>query len=127
MAGGQPLDDADRAPWLQAIREQLLELEKNGQCAVFACSALKQAYRLFLAAGIQQLHFVYLHGPFDLIYARLQERQDHYMSAEMLQSQFETLEPPAPGEAFHVEISAPVEEIVTHILARLPGSPRAEK
>lgn len=51
MSRGEPLTDADRAPWLKIIRERGTEIatrpDGNG-VAVIACSALRRAYRELL-------------------------------------------------------------------------------
>ena len=44
--------DADRAPWLTAIRAHTLKFFARGENLVVGCSALKQQYREFLAEGI---------------------------------------------------------------------------
>ena len=49
MAAGIPLQDADRWPWLERLNAAL-KMEKQ---AVVACSALKEAYRRRLLAGIR--------------------------------------------------------------------------
>jgi gluconokinase len=102
-------------PWLQHLNEWLRTLQEQNQPAVLACSALKHAYRRLLAHGLDSVCFVYLHGSFDLIYRRMEARQGHYMSEEMLQSQFDALEPPGPGEALHVDVTPPVSRIVRGI------------
>lgn len=122
MARGEPLDDADRAPWLHRLHRHLQALHSAGESAVLACSALKAAYRRRLSHGLPTVRFVYLHGDHDLIFARLQARQGHYMSETMLQSQFDALEPPAPHEALHVDIDAPVEAIVDQIIEALESA-----
>lgn len=122
MSRGEPLDDADRAPWLQRLHTLLKTLREKNQPAVLACSALKADYRRRLSQGLDNICFVYLHGDFDLIFARLQGRRNHYMSAAMLQSQFNALEPPAPREALLVDVDAPLESIVNHIIDALPHS-----
>lgn len=119
MARGEPLDDADRAPWLARLHELLAGLSVRHEQAVIACSALKKTYRQQLAQDLPGITFVYLQGSFDLIHARLRARRDHYMSAAMLRSQFEALEPPAPGEAIVVHIDDSVESIVESIVATL--------
>src|SRR5882672_12643783 len=45
MRRGVPLDDADRAPWLAALRQLIEGFVTSGKPAVLACSALRQAYR----------------------------------------------------------------------------------
>ena len=70
MAAGIALDDADRWPWLEALN-RVLRREEN---AVLACSALKEAYRSRITAGLARCEIVYLHGSLELIRARLVER-----------------------------------------------------
>jgi gluconokinase len=51
MSRGEPLTDADRAPWLRRIRERGTELaggSEGGKQVVVACSALRKAYRELL-------------------------------------------------------------------------------
>lgn len=115
MASGLPLDDRDRAPWLASLAALLTDHEQKGETAVLACSALKKKYRTQLRVT-PQTHFIYLKGSFELIWQRMQARQDHYMKADMLQSQFEALEPPDTTEAIHISIEQPVNQIITQIL-----------
>lgn len=119
MTRGEPLDDADRAPWLARLHELLAGLSARHEQAVISCSALKRVYRQQLAQDLPNVTFIYLQGNFDLIYARMRARRDHYMSAAMLQSQFEALEPPTTDEAIVVHIDDSVEAIVENIVATL--------
>ncbi|QRW19944.1 thermoresistant gluconokinase [Rhizoctonia solani] len=49
MSRGEPLTDADRAPWLKLIRERATELATQGNgITVVACSSLRKAYRELL-------------------------------------------------------------------------------
>src|SRR5580658_1786376 len=52
MHRGIPLSDADRAPWLDAIHDEMLRRNHDGENIVLACSALKQEYRDILGAGL---------------------------------------------------------------------------
>ena len=45
MACGIPLTDADRWPWLDSLREQIVCHRSSPACYILACSALKQSYR----------------------------------------------------------------------------------
>lgn len=115
MAAGNPLDDQDRFPWLGILNEIISEQLKKGQSLILACSALKQNYRMILQEGVQkQVEFVYLKGDFETIYQRMKSRQDHYMKAEMLRSQFAALE--EPHQVLVVDVSLPVEDIVDMII-----------
>jgi len=98
MRQGIPLDDADRAPWLDRIGEELKEWAAAGRSGVLTCSALKRAYRARILAARPDVRFVYLKGSMDLIGRRVGARHHEYMPASLLESQFETLEEPAPGE-----------------------------
>jgi gluconokinase len=119
MKAGIPLDDADRAPWLDRLNAELRGREK----AVLACSALKAAYRERLAQGIPAFAVVYLHGSAGLIRERLGRRQHRYMPAALLESQFAALEPPA--EAISVDVALSPEECLAAMLAHLPPRPPA--
>jgi gluconokinase len=118
MASGTPLTDADRAPWLGRLAALIAETLGQGKTAVLACSALKQQYRDQLTVS-ERVQFIYLHGEFDLILQRMQARQGHYMKAEMLRSQFATLEAPAPSHAWWVHIATPVDQIVDEIMLHI--------
>jgi len=112
MRRGLPLSDADRLPWLLAMQQAIAEWQKAGIHTVLACSALKAEYRqrLCQAAPMKQ---VYLKGSFALVQQRLQQRQGHYMKADLLQSQFDTLE--EPDDALVVNINQAPEAIVAEI------------
>jgi carbohydrate kinase (thermoresistant glucokinase family) len=121
MANGQPLTDADRAPWLDAVAAWIENRLDAGGAGVIACSALKRAYRDRLAAGREgQVRFVYLKGGFDLIALRLKGRRGHFMPPSLLASQFADLEAPAPEEAaVIVHISEPAGVQVDRIIQAL--------
>ena len=112
MRAGVPLDDADREPWLAALRAKISEWLQAGANAVLACSALKQAYRDELLVG-HEIKLVYLRANRELIARRLAERMNHYMNPELLPSQFATLEEPA--NALVVDVRASVSDIVRRI------------
>ncbi len=116
MSHGIPLIDADRAPWLAAIRSHILAAMEHGQCLVVACSALKQQYRDFLSQGAA-LTWVYLKGSQQLIAERMRERHHHYMKAGMLPTQFADLE--EPRDALVADISLPPEVILQQLLVEL--------
>jgi gluconokinase len=120
MSAGQPLTDEDRWPWLQAIADEIDRTCKIGQRAVYACSALKHAYRDILVHGRDDVRIVFLNGTQDLIADRLAARKGHFMPPGLLTSQFKTLEPPQPSEQpITVSIDAPVETIVDDIVRQL--------
>ena len=116
MSRGIPLTDTDRAPWLSAIHDRILDYVERGQDLVVGCSALKQENRLALARGIS-ITWVYLKGSPALIRSRLKHRHRHFMKVGMLASQLEALE--EPSDALVVDVSAPPSAIVERILAQL--------
>ena len=121
MRRGEPLTDADRRPWLDALRRKVDETCESGRNAVLACSALKHAYRDYLERDEPAcVEYVYLEGSEELIQRRLKARTGHFMPPGLLHSQFEALEPPAPPEhALRVDITPPPEEIADEIRRKL--------
>jgi gluconokinase len=114
MARGEPLDDADRAPWLASVAEEIRR-DLAGH-AVVACSALKQSYRRELRVD-RRVQLVELAVPEPVLRARLQSRHGHFFSAALLPSQLATLEP-AP-DSLTVDADAPVDEVVARIRSAL--------
>jgi gluconokinase len=121
MRAGVPLNDEDRAPWLDSIRAYALECSAAGRRAVVACSALKEAYRLRLARGVPDMRFVHLSGTRELIASRVAGRSGHFMPPALLDSQFATLE--SPADAIVVDIAPPAPQIVDEIVRRLGVAP----
>ena len=110
MAQGVALTDEDRWPWLDRIRELIGTLVDSHENAVIACSALKHTYRKHLLEGYQGMVLVYLKGNYSLIRSRLAQRQNHFMKADLLDSQFRTLE--EPEGAITIEVVPDPQEIV---------------
>lgn len=126
MSSGQPLTDADRAPWLAAIAAWIDARQAGGEPAIVSCSALKRRYRDVIVGGRAGVHLVHLAGTLGVIEARMAARQHHFMPLSLLKSQFETLEPPAPDEhAAVVDVSKDPHAIVAEILADLGLEGRA--
>jgi carbohydrate kinase (thermoresistant glucokinase family) len=120
MHAGNPLDDHDRLPWLQAIASEIELQRRARKPIVIACSALKRAYRDILVAGHGDVRIVYLKGSHDVIAARLSNRKGHFMPPELLDSQFDTLEEPGADERpIVVGVDAPVDKIVDRIVEQL--------
>lgn len=118
MSSGQPLNDQDRVGWLAAIHDfSLQQLHQQTSC-IIACSALKQSYRDVLRKGMEnQLKIIYLKGDFQTIQTRLAIRKSHFMPTALLQSQFNTLEP--PKNAITVDLKLNPDEIVDQIIKEL--------
>jgi len=120
---GIPLTDADRGPWLAAMRLAILQWNAGSENVVLACSALKRKYRDELRTGPVRL--VYLKGDSALVLDRLRSRHGHFADEKILASQLETLEEPAGDERDHaiaVQIDRSPDEIVSAIIAALKGT-----
>lgn len=97
MAGGMPLDDADRWPWLAAIADWMARELAAGRRGVVACSALRRVYRDRLRQAGPGVCFVYLEVARDELVRRMRGRH-HFMPPALLDSQLATLEEPADDE-----------------------------
>jgi gluconokinase len=108
MTAGIPLNDEDRAPWLDRIGVLLSDAVAHPAGVVVACSALRRAYRdrLRAIAG-PSLRFLFLKGDKAQMRERVAQRKNHYMPASLIDSQFAALESPE-GEGDVVTIPADV-------------------
>jgi carbohydrate kinase (thermoresistant glucokinase family) len=120
MHKGVALTDEDRGPWLRAIAEWIDRTRNAGGHGVVACSALKRRYREALVGDRADVRLVYLEGDATLIARRIATREEHFMPASLLKSQFDALEPPGPDERpITVPIDLPPRDIVARILEEL--------
>ena len=118
MASGHPLTDEDRWPWLATVARWISQRTAAGRPGVVTCSALRRSYRDVLRG--EHVLFVYLEGSRELIASRLAARHGHYMPASLLDSQFQTLQPPQPDERFvTVEVGPPPSEQADQLIAAL--------
>lgn len=119
MRQGLPLDDEDRAGWLERLGQ---ELTGRPAGAVLACSALKRAYRERLRRAAPALRFVHLHLSQQQALERVVSRGGHFYPPSLVASQFEALEDPA-GETgvLVVDATLPVEEIARAAVRWLNG------
>jgi len=74
MSHGIALTDADRQPWLDAMRQSVERFLSAGANAVIACSALKESYRRRIVVDPSRVKVVYLKGPQELVASRLRDR-----------------------------------------------------
>ena len=103
MAAGTPLDDDDRAPWLDTVSSWIIEHAMAGVPGVITCSALKRKYRDVLRE--HNVVFVYLRGTREMLGDRMASREGHFMPSALLDSQVATLEPPQADER-HIVVDA---------------------
>ena len=124
MASGQPLDDADRAPWLAAIATWIDGQRESGTHAIVSCSALRRAYRKVLIGHRDDVALVYLKGSLAVIGDRLSRRRGHFMPPSLLKSQFATLEEPTPEERpLVLSVRLPPKRIAERIVASFALQP----
>lgn len=123
MKSGIPLNDADRAPWLDSLHEVILNWIQKGESGVMTCSALKQSYREVLAAGTPPgaCRFVLLDVPVDELERRIRSRAGHFMNPGLLRSQLDTLE--LPHDALRVNATGAPADIAKNILHQLAPQP----
>ncbi|KAM0287010.1 hypothetical protein ACHAQH_000695 [Verticillium albo-atrum] len=127
MANGTPLTDADRWDWLTALREESRrQLADGSDGVVLTCSALKRKYRdVIRVAGYYDhsllIHFIYLDADESVLLQRVKRRENHYMGANMVSSQFSILEPPQADErdVISVDVSRTMEEVKRDALSRV--------
>lgn len=114
MSRGEPLNDADRAPWLDQVGAVL-----DAPGTVVACSALKRDYRDRIAgAAGGQVTFLFLRGRRETLLDRVSSRPGHFMPPSLLDSQLATLEEPGNDERHvTVDIEHPPAEVVARFLA----------
>lgn len=127
MSSGIPLTDADREPWLKAVKNEAQTLSAQHGACIVACSSLKQKYRDTLSEAHDTIYFVYMRGDYGTILSRMSERTGHFMPDTLLKSQFDALEEPTPGPTvIIVEVDQPPYQIaadaVTQLQARILDS-----
>lgn len=113
MGSGTPLTDEDRMSWLSHLRGAVMSrlvLEKQ-PAVLITCSALKQSYRdelrqLQSVAGVRTLFVMLATECKDELKTRMGSRQGHYMGAEMVDVQVDTLEACREDEVDVVPIDA---------------------
>lgn len=113
MAAGQPLNDEDRWPWLEALSVAIAQESR----VVLACSALKEAYRSRLREARPDLLTVWLDAPPEALRERVRQRRHRFMPACLLDSQFRDLEPPL--RALRLDATARVEDLVATVVEQL--------
>lgn len=129
MTNGIPLSDMDRWDWLIILRDEAIRrLAEGNKGVVVTCSALKRKYRDVIRVARYfepniQVHFIYLAATEEALLERVARRQNHYMGANMVRSQFRDLEPPKPEETdvISIDVSGSLDEIKTSALDKVKG------
>jgi gluconokinase len=114
MKHGIPLNDADRAPWLQRLHDELQHQINERRSVILACSALKESYRRILRDETLPPTFIYLDVDPETIKERLSHRSAHFFPKELMDSQFAALE--KPKDAVLVDARKPLAEVVDAVI-----------
>jgi carbohydrate kinase (thermoresistant glucokinase family) len=120
MHAGIALTDADRAPWLAAVKRWIDARLAAGEPGLITCSALKRRYRDMLVDKRSHVRLLYLKASDAVIEAQLEHRTGHFMPASLMESQLHTLEEPDADEhPITVSVHGTVEETAERVLAAL--------
>ncbi len=113
MRRGTALTDTDREVWLDRLHELVRGVNERDESAILAFSALRKIYRERVTDGVDGVQFVFLNGDAALLERRIKDRKGHYFGADLLESQFETLEEPEGIPT--VEVAGTPEEVVSRV------------
>lgn len=116
MSHGTPLSDQDRVIWMDSLIAAINA--QPGSELVLACSALT----LYVQSRLQdetphQCRWWLVQVPRAVLRTRIQARKDHFMPAELLDSQLASLSP--PPKARFVSGDQPIDAICNEILSQL--------
>lgn len=116
MADGEPLTDADREEWIDALVAQCRSRAELR--LILACSALTPYVqgRLRDECG-RQVTFVLLDLPRERLVSRIEGREGHFMPSSLADSQLAALVPPT--DALRFDGLQPPEQLVSEILRAL--------
>ncbi|KAM0514129.1 hypothetical protein ACHAPE_007220 [Trichoderma viride] len=126
MHRGEPLTDADRQGWFEAINEQASAYNRQQSQhhhLIITCSALKRAHRDILRescnrAGYSLMHFFFLDAPESVLRRRTEARQNHFAKSNLVHSQFDVLERPRINEydATIISVVPPLDQVQSETL-----------
>jgi len=104
MSHGTPLNDADRAPWLEAMRKAILEWIAAGKKRSPRVLRPKRDYRNELRPTLE-VKIIYLKGTYALFAERIRHRHGHFAGEQILAGQFADLE--EPDDAITLDAALP--------------------
>ncbi len=125
MRRGEPLTDADRWPWLEALAQAArrgLAGPEGLAGLVLTCSALRRVYRDFLRESMPTgLRFVFPIVSSDRLMERVTTRSHAYFPPELLASQLAAFEQPGAGEpdCLLVDGERDLDAVAEEVMARL--------
>ena len=118
MRAGQPLGDAERAPWLAALAREIAVRIADGRSAVLACPVLKPAYRRALVpadAGPDDVRLACLRAPRAVLERRLRQRGGHFFSPALFDAQLADVEAAAGEDVLLLDATESVECLVDRL------------
>lgn len=115
MAANNPLTDEMRIPWLANISHYLALLKAQGKSIVLAYSGLKSTHRDLMREQPFYCHFFYLDVNKAELSRRIEQRQGHFFSNTLLNSQLQAMQRP---KLFENDISTINGERCLSVVAR---------
>jgi len=113
MASSIALNNEDRMPWIDAIADHI-NARPDGPL-LLSCSALTTEVRDRLLERVNRsIYWIYLEVDKDILLERLNNRKDHFMSPQLLDSQLEALVVPEDAKTINANMS--FETICSEIL-----------
>ncbi|MEL7136497.1 MAG: gluconokinase, GntK/IdnK-type [Pseudomonadota bacterium] len=116
MRSGTPLTDLDRIVWLDSLIAAINA--GTGDDLVLACSALTPYVQSRLRDDTDHTcHWWLIDLPRDVLDSRMRARKNHFMPADLLDSQLASLTPPSDVRRVHGDQT--IDAICDEILAQL--------
>lgn len=99
----------------------IFSLQQNNEIGILVCLSLKKHYRDRLRKENHGITFLWLMGDYELVLARMQQRQVRFMPESLLKSQFMALETPQADEpdVVAVDIAVPFDGVVQRCINAL--------
>ena len=113
MRAGIPLTDKMREPWIQALCAHLTNAAKLNQSCILSYSGLRAEHRKRFSKLPFEPLFIQLDGAKEQILKRMNKRQGHFMTSDLLTSQFDSMEPPQTNEEIaFISINQTVNDVI---------------
>ncbi|MBL4673597.1 MAG: AAA family ATPase [Arenicella sp.] len=118
MANGLALNDTMREPWIALLQAHLKQSARSGRSCVMSFSGLRRLHRAKIRDLPFDSLFIHLEGDRQLIAKRMNARVDHFMTASLLESQYQTLESANKKETIiSIDIDQSLELVIADSIA----------
>lgn len=115
MASGQALNNEMRKPWITALKLALEDQFEAGNSCALAFSGLQRQHRDQLRRVPYDTLFIHLEGKRTTIAHRINNRVNHFMSSELLNSQFDALEHvDNESDVVAINVDQPLKSVIEH-------------